>query len=165
MSQVQIPRHGKRQFFLLKQSFSTNYFSQKKCVNFNKSEFRTKQGKMYLRTIMRKIRLPHFYRGKYNVLITPKNKKLQHNSLSRQNSKNLAQILPNLKKNRQALFACLHGFPSLQLQRVKLLCPSLHLHCSAVLCNCCNLRTFRKTCDFKNIDCVFFFYIFNVCPY
>ena len=36
----------------------------KKCIDFDKSEFSTKQRNMYLTTNMSKTRLPHIFRGK-----------------------------------------------------------------------------------------------------
>ena len=40
----------------------------RKCVNCDKSEFTTKQRKMYLTTSKSKIRLPHIYRGNNYVI-------------------------------------------------------------------------------------------------
>ena len=49
--------------------FQPKLFYPKKCVNCDKSEFATKQRKMYLTTSMSKIRLPPIYRGKNYVTI------------------------------------------------------------------------------------------------
>ena len=54
-------------FFLHKQGLIQHYFTTKKGVNFVKSEFATKQRKMYLTTSMSKTRLSHIYRGKNYV--------------------------------------------------------------------------------------------------
>ena len=61
----------RKDFFLHKQGLIKNYFNHKKCVNFDKSEFASKQRKMYLTTRMSKTRLPHIYGGKnyVNILI------------------------------------------------------------------------------------------------
>ena len=54
--------------FLTQARFDPKLFDPKKCVNFDKSEFATKQRKMYLTTSMSKTRLPHIYRGKTYVI-------------------------------------------------------------------------------------------------
>ena len=56
-------RHGKRQARL-----DPKEFYPKKCVNFDKSEFATKQRKMYFTTSMSKTRELHIYRGKNYVI-------------------------------------------------------------------------------------------------
>ena len=43
-------------------SFEQKLFYPKKCVNCNKSEFATKQRKIYVTKSMSKIRPPHIYR-------------------------------------------------------------------------------------------------------
>ena len=84
--------------FLHEQGLSQNYPTQNRCVNYNKSEFATKQRK----TTMSKKGPPHNYRGNNYVIsylfllfeekvkkntklktmsITPRSAKLQHNSL------------------------------------------------------------------------------------
>jgi hypothetical protein len=63
-----IGRHGKRQYFLHEQGLIQNHFTQTRCVNYNKSEFATKQRKMFLTTTMNKIALPHNYRGNNYVI-------------------------------------------------------------------------------------------------
>ena len=59
----------KKTFFYTQARFDQNLFYQKKCVNFNNSEFATKQQKMYLKTSMSKTRLLHIYKGKNYVII------------------------------------------------------------------------------------------------
>ena len=54
--------------FLTQARFDPKPFYPKKCVNFDKGEFATKQRKMYLTTSMSKTRLPHIYRGKNYVI-------------------------------------------------------------------------------------------------
>ena len=49
-------------------SLEPKLFYPKKCVNCNKSEFATKQRKMYFTKSMSKIRLPHIYRGNNYVI-------------------------------------------------------------------------------------------------
>ena len=51
-------------FFFTQARFDPKLFYPKKCVNFVKSEFATKQRKIYLTTSMSKTRLPHIYRNK-----------------------------------------------------------------------------------------------------
>ena len=48
----------KKMIFFTHARFHKNYFTPKKGVNCDKSEFATKQRKMYLTTSMSKIRLP-----------------------------------------------------------------------------------------------------------
>ena len=57
----------KRQFFLKQARFDPKIFNPEKCVIFDKSEFATKQRKMYSTTSMSKTRLPHIYIGKKYV--------------------------------------------------------------------------------------------------
>ena len=45
-----------------------NYFTQNRCVNYNKSEFAKQQRKMYLTSTMSKIGLPHNYKGNNYVI-------------------------------------------------------------------------------------------------
>ena len=47
-------RHGKNTTLLHEQGLSQNYFTRNRCVNYNKSDFATKQRKMYLTKTMRK---------------------------------------------------------------------------------------------------------------
>ena len=49
--------------FVTQARFEPKLFYPKKCVNCNKSDFATKQRKIYLATIMSKIRLPQIYRS------------------------------------------------------------------------------------------------------
>ena len=53
---------------LHEQGLSPNYFTQNRCVNYNKSEFATKQHKMCLKTTMSKIEPLHNYRGNIYVI-------------------------------------------------------------------------------------------------
>ena len=55
--------HIEKTTFLHKQRLHQNYVTQNRCVNYKKSEFATKQQKMYLTTTMSKIGLAHNYRG------------------------------------------------------------------------------------------------------
>ena len=52
--------------FLTQAQFKPKLFYPKKCVNCEKNKFTKtkKQRKMYLKTTINKIRLPHIYRGK-----------------------------------------------------------------------------------------------------
>ena len=59
----------KKTIFVTLARVDPKLFCLKKCVNFDKSEFATKQRKMYLTTSMSKIRLPPIYRGKNYVTI------------------------------------------------------------------------------------------------
>ena len=52
---------GKKHFFFIKARLEPKLFYPKKCVKCNKSEFATKQRKMYLTKSMIKIRLLHIY--------------------------------------------------------------------------------------------------------
>ena len=52
--------------FLHKQGLRPNYFTR--CVNYNKSEFWTKQCKLYLTTTLSKIGPQHNYRGNSYVI-------------------------------------------------------------------------------------------------
>ena len=61
-------RHGKKTTFLHEQGLSQNYFTQNRCVNYNKSEFAIKQRNMYLTTTMSKIGLQHNYTGNLYVI-------------------------------------------------------------------------------------------------
>ena len=61
-------RHGKKTTLLHEQGLSQNYFTQNGCVNYSKTEFATKQRKMYLTTPMSQIGPPQNYRGKINVV-------------------------------------------------------------------------------------------------
>ena len=54
----------KKDNYFTQARFDPKLFYPKKCVNFDKSEFATKQRKMYLTTSMNKTRLPHIYRGR-----------------------------------------------------------------------------------------------------
>ena len=54
----------KQAIFFTQARFDPKLFYPKKCVNFEKSEFATKQRKIYLTTSMSKTRLPHIYRNK-----------------------------------------------------------------------------------------------------
>ena len=54
--------------FFTQARFDPKLFYTKKFANFDKSEFATKQPKMYLTTSMNKTRLPHIYRGKTYVI-------------------------------------------------------------------------------------------------
>ena len=57
-------RHEEKKLFFTQGMFHPKLFYLKKCVNFDKSEFATKQHEMYLTTRISKTRLPHIYRGK-----------------------------------------------------------------------------------------------------
>ena len=50
--------------FFTQARFDPKLFYLEKCLNFDKSEFATKQRKIYLKTSISKTRLPHIYRGK-----------------------------------------------------------------------------------------------------
>ena len=66
------PRHGKIHFFYVFKVWAKLIYPIK-CVNSDKSEFMTKQRKMYLTTSMSKIRLSHIYNGN-NYVIYPLSK-------------------------------------------------------------------------------------------
>ena len=62
----------KKTIFFTPARFEQKLFYPRKCVTCDRSEFATKQHKMWLTTSMSKIRLPHIYRSNNYVIINKK---------------------------------------------------------------------------------------------
>ena len=96
-------RQGKPYFFSTQASFDPKlFYPQKKCVNYDKSEFVTKQRKIYLTASMSKVKI-------YQIIAI--SAKSQHNSLLQHNSVKFAIYSTQAVKTlTQALLARLYVF-------------------------------------------------------